>query len=190
MNYELNETYEKIMQNEEGEISEMSISVVVDASSSVIKGNITKWASEVKNLVEKGIAASASVTDLKVAVAFLPFDRSIEKELYSAKLEEEKRAKFRLLAVGTIMLTVIMFLLVYLLMIQIKKKKARKIIEERKSMLEEELRRALVEEEEEEEILTEESKELRELTDKLEKAFGKDPSDIAYVIKLWIGSSS
>ncbi len=190
VNYELNETYEKIIQNEEGEIKEMSISVVVDASSSVIKGQATKWASEVKDLVEKGIAASASVTDLKVAVAFLPFDRSLEKELYSAKLEEEKRTKFRLFATGILLLTVIMFMLVYLLMLQIKKKKAKKIIEERKSILEEELRKALMEEEVEEEILTEESKEMKELTDRLERAFGKDPADIAYVIKLWIGSSS
>ena len=125
-----------------------------------------------------------------MAVAFLPFDRSLEKELYSAKLEEEKRTKFRLFATGILLLTVIMFMLIYLLMLQIKKKKARKIIEERKSILEEELRKALMEEEVEEEVLTEESKEMKELTDRLEKAFGKDPADIAYVIKLWIGSSS
>ncbi len=190
INYELNETYEKIMQNKEGEISEMSISVVVDASSSVIKGNVDKWATEVKNLVEKGISASASVTDLKVAVAFLPFDRSTERELYAVKMEEEKRAKFRLLATGVILLTIISFFIIYLLMVQMKKRKARRIIEERKTILEEELKRALTEERVEEEVLTEESKELKELTDRLEKAFGRDPSEIAYVIKLWISGSS
>ncbi len=190
-NYELNEMYERVVENREGEIEEMTISVVVDASSSVLKGDMNEWASKVKDLVEKGIAASASITDLKIAVAFLPFDRSVEKELEMAKLEEEKRARFRLFAAGVILLTVIAFLIIYLVTLQIRKAKARKLIEERKMVLEEELKKMLAEEEVvEEEILTEEAKELKELTDKLEKAFGKDPADIAYVIKLWIGSSS
>ena len=191
VNYELNEMYEKFTQNREGEIEEMSISVIVDASSSVLNGKTDEWAEKVKELVEKGIGASASVTDLKIAVAFLPFDRSLEMEIQKAKLEEEKRARFRLFATGVILLTIIAFLLVYLLMLQIKRAKARKIVEERRIMLEEELKKMFAKEEEvAEEILTEEAKELKELTDKLDKAFAKDPADIAYVIRLWIGSSS
>ncbi len=194
VNYELNEMFEKIVDNREGEIESITVSVVVDSSSAVLSGKdeAKDWAEKISDLVEKGIGASASEANMKVAVTFLPFDRTLEFE-YRKSLEEiEKKARYRMFAVGVILLTTIAFMIIYLIGLQIRKTKARKLIQERKIMLEQELSRILKAEEEEvpPEELTPEQKELQELTERLDKAFGRDPADIAYVIKLWIGSSS
>ncbi len=194
INYELNEIFEKIVDNKEGEIESITVSVVVDASSSVLAGreDTREWAEKISDLVEKGIGASASMTNMKVAVTFLPFDRTLELEYRKSLEEMEKKGRYKMFAIGVILLTSIAFLIVYLLGIQIRKAKARKILEERKVMLEQELSKILKMEEEEipPEELTPEQKELQELTERLDKAFGRDPADIAYVIRLWIGSSS
>ncbi len=192
VNYELNEVYERIMENKEGEIESVSISVIADASSMVFRSmNKDEILKEVKNIVESGIGASASLTNLKVAVAILPFDKTIELEYKKAVEEAQKRMKFRAFSVGFTLLTILSFLLIYLMTLQIKKKKAYKVVVERKAMLEEELRKILEKEEVvKEEELPEEAKELKELKERLEKVFGRDPSEIAYVIKLWITSST
>ena len=192
VNYELNEIYERILENHEGEVESVSISVIADASSMVFgsmgKGDVLK---EVKNILESGIGASASLTNLKVAVAILPFDRTMELEYKRALQESQRRVRFRAFATGLMLLTVLGFLLVYLMMIQIKKTKARKLVKERKALLEEELRKIIEKEVTvEKEEVPEKEKELKELKEKLEKVFGKDPSEIAYVIKIWITSST
>ncbi len=193
VNYELNEMFEKVVQNRQGEIESLTVSVIIDSSSMVLSGvgDLKSWVKKVTDLVEKGVGASASPSNLKVAVTFLPFDRTLELE-YRKSLEEiEKRTRYRFFATGIILLTALTFLIIYLLSLQIRKARARKILEERRVMLEKELQKVLkVEEEVPPEELTEEQKELQELTERLDKAFGKDPADIAYVIKLWIGSSS
>ena len=194
-NYELNEIYEKLVQNKEGEIKAMSISVIVDASSSNIKTMSPdvkeKLANEVKNILTAGIGASATMTEL--AVTFLPFDRTEDIMVQKFMEEMQKKEKFRYFAIGVTLLTIITFMLVYLMILQIRRVKARKLIEARKLMLEEEIKKLLEEEKEavqEEEELTPEMKELQDLKDALQKSFERDPSEIAYVIRMWISGSS
>ncbi len=194
-NYELNEIYEKLVQNKEGEIKAISVSVIVDASSSNIETMSPdvkkKLADEVRNILTAGIGASATLTDL--AVTFLPFDRTEDIMVQKFMEEMQKKEKFKYFAMGVTLLTIISFLLVYLMILQIRRVKARKLIESRKLMLEEEIKRLLEEQKEtveEEEELTPEMKELRDLKEALQKSFEKDPSEIAYVIRMWISGSS
>ena len=194
-NYELNEIYEKLVQNKEGEIKAISVSVIVDASSSNIETmspDVKKrLADEVRSILTAGIGASATLTDL--AVTFLPFDRTEDIMVKKFMEEIQKKEKFRYFAIGVTLLTIISFLLVYLMILQIRRVKARKLIEARKLMLEEEIKKLLEEEKgamREKEALTPEMKELMDLKDILQKSFEKDPAEIAYVIKLWISGVS
>ncbi len=195
-NYELNEIYEKLTQNKEGEIEGLSVSVMIDASSAnlgrVDENTIKEWEEKVKDLLLAGISASSSPSNMKVSVAFLPFDKTFELEVQKQLEELRRQEKFRLLAIGLFLITIIGFLLIYLIMLQVRKIKMRKIVEARKAIIEEEIRKLLEEEVKEEEVeeVPETMKELQELKEGLEKIFAKDPSQIAYVIKLWISSSS
>ena len=184
-NYEINEILEKIVENHEGEISALSVSVIIDSSSTALvsmKKPLSEWASLVSDLVEKGIKASTHESSLTVSVAFLPFDKTLELA-YQKMLEEMKRkSRFTMFAVGITLLGILSFFIIYLISIQIRRAKARKLAEERRRRLEEELKKALEEEEKE---LTPEEKELAELREELEKIFGRAPEEVAEVVKLW-----
>ncbi|MCD6449878.1 MAG: flagellar M-ring protein FliF [Thermotogaceae bacterium] len=193
-NYELNEIYEKLVQNKEGEIKAISVSVIVDASSSNLETMSSdmrkKLADEVRSILLAGIGASATLTEL--AVTFLPFDRTEDIMVQKFLDEMKKKERFRYFAIGMMLITVVSFLLVYLLILQIRRVKSRKFIEARKLMLEEEIKKLIEEQKEEtvEEELTPEMKELQDLREALQKSFEKDPSEIAYIIRMWISGSS
>lgn len=168
----------------------MSLSVIIDASSSVFNGfsetEMNKWATIVSDLVEKGIGASSSEQNLSVSVAFLPFDRSLEEEFRKSQLELEQRRRYTTMMLGLSLLAGLSFLLIYLIILQVRRAKARKAIEARKVRMEEELKRMLEEEKTKEVPLSPEEKALQELRENLEKVFKEDPEEVASVIKLWL----
>jgi flagellar M-ring protein FliF len=182
-NYELNEVYQKIIQNREGEISSLSVAVIIDASSSVLQ-NSSDWSGVINDLVEKGVGSITSSASLSVAVAFLPFDRSIERALQEELKQIETRRRFILYSVGIALLGFLTFILIYLVIVQIRRIRARRLAEERRRKLEEEVKEILQEELKEEEVSPEE-KELLELVEELENIFSRSPSDIAEIVRLW-----
>ena len=189
-NYELSSIVENLVQNKEGEIRSVSLSVIIDASSSVFSGfnetEMNRWARIVSDLVEKGIGASSSEQNLSVSVAFLPFDRSLEEEFRKSQLELEQRRRYTAMMLGLSLLAGLSFLLIYLIILQVRRVKARKAIEARKVKMEEELKRILEEEKVKEVPLSPEEKALQELRENLEKVFKQDPEEVASVIKLWL----
>jgi len=189
-NYELSSIVENLVQNKEGEIRSVSLSVIIDASSSVFSGfnetEMNRWARIVSDLVEKGIGASSSEQNLSVSVAFLPFDRSLEEEFRKSQLELEQRRRYTAMMLGLSLLAGLSFLLIYLIILQVRRVKARKAIEARKVKMEEELKRMLEEEKVKEVPLSPEEKALQELRENLEKVFKQDPEEVASVIKLWL----
>ncbi len=188
-NYEINQVMENIVQNKEGEIEAITLSVVVDASSSVLEkfdeAETRKWASIVSELVEKGIGATANDPKLAVSVAFLPFDRSFEEEYRKSLAEMERRKRYLMTLVGVSLLIVLGFMMLYLLILQARRVKARKLVEERKARVEEELRKVLEQEAKKEE-LTPEQKALLELKEALESMYVESPEEIAAILKLWL----
>jgi len=189
-NYELSSVVENLVQNKEGEIRSVSLSVIIDASSSVFSGfnenEMNRWAKIVSDLVEKGIGASPSEQNLSVSVAFLPFDRSLEVEFRKSQLELEQRRRQITVMIGLSLLAGLSFLLVYLIILQIRRVKARRAIEARKVKMEEELKRMLEEEKVKEVPVSPEEKAMQELRENLEKVFKQDPEEVANVIKLWL----
>lgn len=189
-NYELSSIVENLVQNKEGEIRSVSLSVIIDASSSVFSGfnetEMNRWARIVSDLVEKGIGASSSEQNLSVSVAFLPFDRSLEEEFRKSQLELEQRRRYTAMMLGLSLLAGLSFLLIYLIILQVRRVKARRAIEARKAKMEEELKRMLEEEKVKEVPLSPEEKALQELRENLEKVFKQDPEEVASVIKLWL----
>jgi len=184
-NYEINEILEKIVENHEGEISALSVSVIIDSSSTTLSGMkkpLSEWASLVSDLVEKGIKASTPESSLTVSVAFLPFDRTFELAYQQMIEEMKKKRKFTMFAIGVTLLGILSFFIIYLMSLQIRRAKARKMAEERRKKLEEELRKALEEEEKE---LTPEEKRFAELKEELERIYGRSPEEVAEIVKLW-----
>ena len=178
-----------LVENREGEIESLTLSVIVDASSSVFQQfteeERNKWASVVSDLVEKGIGASESATNLAVSVAFLPFDRSVEEMYQETMTQINQRKRLLMISTGVVLLAVVGFITLYLILIQIRRAKARKLVAERKTRMEEELKKVLKEEVKEVE-LTPEQQALKELIDELEKVYRQSPEEIANIIKLWL----
>ncbi|MEN3007638.1 flagellar basal-body MS-ring/collar protein FliF [Pseudothermotoga sp.] len=189
-NYELSSVVENLVQNKEGEIRSVSLSVIIDASSTVFNGfnesEMNRWARIVSDLVEKGIGASSSEQSLSVSVAFLPFDKSFEEELKQSQMELLRRRRYITMMVGFTLLAGLAFLLVYLIVLQIRRVRARKAIEARKLKVEEELKRMLEEQKVKEVPLSPEEKALQELKENLEKVYRQDPEEVASIIKLWL----
>ncbi|MDK2949450.1 MAG: flagellar M-ring protein FliF [Thermotoga sp.] len=183
-NYELNEIYQKILQNHEGEISSLSVAVIIDASSTVLQSN-NNWNDVINDLVEKGIGSVTSSASLSVAVAFLPFDRTIERTLQRELEQIQARKRFTMYSLGIAILGFLTFLLMYILIVQIRRIRARKLAEERRRKLEEEIKEVLQEEMKEEKELSPEEKELMELIEELENIFSRSPADIAEIVCLW-----
>ncbi len=189
-NYELNSIVENVVQNKEGEIEALSLSVVIDASSSVFQkfdeNERVKWAGIVSDLVSKGIGANSSDPKLSISVAFLPFDRSIEEEYQKSLAEMEKKRRFSMMIFGLSVLFILCFFLIYLIIIQLRRIKGRKAVEQRKLRMEEELKKVLEEEKVKEAPLTPEQQALLELKENLEKIYKESPEEVASIIKLWL----
>lgn len=189
-NYEINTIVENIVQNREGEIEALSLSVVIDASSSVFQrfdeNERIKWAGIVSDLVSKGVGANTSDPKLSISVAFLPFDRSFEEDYRRSLAEMEKRRRFSMMIFGLSVLFVLCFLLIYLIIVQIRRIKGRKLIEQRRLRMEEELKKVFEEEKVKEAPLTPEQQALLELKENLEKIYRESPEEVANIIKLWL----
>ncbi|HEY8542181.1 MAG TPA: flagellar basal-body MS-ring/collar protein FliF [Pseudothermotoga sp.] len=189
-NYELNSIVENVVQNKEGEIEALSLSVVIDASSSVFQrfdeNERIKWAGIVSDLVSNGIGANSSDPKLSVSVAFLPFDRSLEEDYRKSLAEMERRRRFSMMVFGLSVLFVLCFLLIYLIIVQIRRIRGRKLIEQRKLRMEEELKKVFEEEKVKEVPLTPEQQALLELKENLEKIYKESPEEVANIIKLWL----
>ncbi len=189
-NYEINTIVENIVQNREGEIEALSLSVIIDASSSVFQrfdeNERIKWAGIISDLVSKGVGANTSDPKLSISVAFLPFDRSFEEEYRRSLAEMEKRRRFSMMIFGLSVLFVLCFLLIYLIIVQIRRIKGRKLIEQRRLKMEEELRKVFEEEKVKEAPLTPEQQALLELKESLEKIYRESPEEVANIIKLWL----
>ncbi|ABV34452.1 flagellar basal-body MS-ring/collar protein FliF [Pseudothermotoga lettingae] len=187
-NYELNTVVENVVQNKEGEIDTLSLSVIIDASSSVFQNfdeaERERWANIVSDLVEKGIGANSSDPNLAVSVAFLPFDRTFEEEYQKSLSEIERKRRFTMMVTGVSLLFALGFMLFYLMIIQFRRIRSRRLIEERKLKMEEELKKVF--EEEEEVPLTPEQQALLELKENLEKIYRESPEEVANIIKLWL----
>lgn len=189
-NYEINSIVENVVQNKEGEIEALSLSVVIDASSSVFQrfdeSERVKWAGIVSDLVSKGIGANSSDPKLSVSVAFLPFDRSLEENYQKSLAEMERKRRFSMMIFGLSILFVLCFLLIYLIIVQIRRIKGRRAIEQRKLRMEEELKKVFEEEKVKEAPLTPEQQALLELKENLEKIYRESPEEVANIIKLWL----
>lgn len=189
-NYEINSIVENVVQNKEGEIEALSLSVVIDASSSVFQRfdetERVKWAGIVSDLVSKGIGANSSDPKLSISVAFLPFDRSLEEDYRKSLAEMERKRRFSMMIFGLSILFILCFLLIYLIIVQIRRIKGRKAIEQRKLRMEEELKKVFEEEKVKEAPLTPEQQALLELKENLEKIYRESPEEVANIIKLWL----
>ncbi len=190
VNYELNETIENIIDNKEGEIENITISVIVDASSTVIdKVGIEQAKAYVQDIIDKSIKANSTSTenDLTYAIAFVPFSRELEEQFYKEITTQRELEKFRIRIILLFLFAIIMFFATYLGLIQFKKFKARKLMLERYKRLQQEAEQVLTEMAPEEAVPgTEVEALLEQLKIYLNQTADARPEDVASVIKVWI----
>ncbi|APT73509.1 flagellar M-ring protein FliF [Thermosipho melanesiensis] len=188
-NYELNQIVENIVQNTEGEIENISVSVIIDSSSTVFnkvsKNEINKMVADV---IQKSIAANASPSNISYSLAFIPFSRELEEQ-YQKLIQSEQTKKDIIFKISLLLIaTVLMFFSSYGILLQIRKSKARKLVLQRYKMLEEEARKLVEKEgqEEAEEILSEAQKVIEELKNYAQQLAVKSPEETAAIIKIWL----
>lgn len=188
-NYELNQIVENIVQNNEGEIENISLSVIIDSSSTVFnkisKEEINKMVSDV---IEKSIAANSSPSAISYSLAFIPFSREAEEEFSKIIEQQTKQKEFFYKATLLLIATILVFFGTYGFLLQLKKVKSRKLVLQRYKMLEEEVQKVMEEKtgEEAEQILSEAQKVIEELRNYAKQLAVKSPEEVASIIKIWL----
>ncbi len=172
-NYSVNEIYEKILKNKQGEILSKNITVLID--SMVVATSVTS--ESIKNIVANSIDA----TTTNVAVEFLAFDRSAELRLQEQLQMLENQDKFIQLVIGMTLLAISTMLLIYLLSSRMKKKKKRQEIIDKRMAFEQEVQRTIEKDE-----LSSEEQELITLLELLYENVENKPEEIALVLKAWL----
>jgi flagellar M-ring protein FliF len=173
VNYNVNEIYEKILQNKQGEILNKNITVLID--SMVVATSVTT--DNIKGIVANSIDATTS----NVAVEFLAFDRSAEQEIRQQLAQLENQRKFVQLVIGMTLLAVSIMLLIYILSSRMKKKRKRQEIIQKRMEFEQEVQKTMEQEE-----LSPEEQELVSLMEMLYQNAETKPEEIAMVLKAWL----
>jgi flagellar M-ring protein FliF len=176
-NYNVNEAYQKILQNNQGEILDKNITVMIDSLAIEAQAATGVTTDTIKSLVANSI--DATITN--VEVAFLPFDRSAEYEMESQMKLLENQQKFIQLVVGVTLLAISMMLLIYLMTSRVKKRKKRQEIIEKRMAFENEVQQTIESEE-----LSSEEQELVNLLEMLYRTVEEKPEELALVLKAWL----
>ncbi len=172
-NYNVNEAYEKVMKNNQGEILAKNVSVMIDSTD--LATSVTK------DFVATFVANAINATTTDIEIAFIPFNRS-EEELMKSEMESIRaKDKFTQLMVGVALLALSMLLMMYLLIGRMKMKKKREKIIERRKQFEKELKEVPLEE-----SLSEEERELVGMIEMLYNAVDQRPEEVALVLKVWM----
>ena len=172
-NYNVNEAYEKILQNNQGEILDKSITVLID--STAVASGVTS--TSIKNIV----ANSVDATESKVEVQFLAFDRTAEKQVEEQMKMLENQKKFIQLVIGVTLLVLSMMLLIYLMSARVKKRKKRQEIIEKRKAFDKEIEETVQAEE-----LSPDERELVNMVEMLYNSVDNKPEEIAMVLKAWL----
>ncbi|HPE68198.1 MAG TPA: flagellar basal-body MS-ring/collar protein FliF [Thermotogota bacterium] len=173
VNYNVNEAYEKVLQNKQGEILEKNITVLIDS---------VAVASEIQTSSIKTIVANAvNATESNVEVEFLAFDRSIQEEMESQMEFLERQRRFFQLFLGMALLVASIVTLIYLLVGRMRTRRKRRDIMDRRRKLEEELVESASQDK-----LSPEEQELVEMLESLFKAVDARPEEVAMVLKVWM----
>ncbi|SDG95769.1 flagellar M-ring protein FliF [Fervidobacterium changbaicum] len=176
------------MKNSEGEIENITLSVIIDSSSTVLeKASKDQVEKLISSIIQKSIDANTPEGSVTYAVAFLPFSREIQEEFYKQIQTTTELQKLRTRLILILLASVLIFFATYLGLIQLKKVKARKLMEQRYRALQEEAQRTL-EAITEEEIPAgaEEEALLEQLKAYLQQVAETTPEDVATVLKVWI----
>ncbi len=175
INYDVNELYQKIINDRKGEILHKGITVFLNV------GEQPAGVATNVSMLKRAIAIAADATgDDRVEVIPTRFNDTYEK-MIQAEMEKVRRKKAmqELLILLSILGTISMILL-YFLYLRWKKIKEQKRLEEMERRLKEEEAKA------EERVLTEEEKEILKKQEDIKKAAEKNPELIAELIRIWI----
>lgn len=188
VNYELNQTVERVMRNSDGEIQELTISILIDASSTVVERTSRDELQKLINsIVEKSIDANTQRESVAYAVAFVPFSREIEQRLEEQMRLARESERFRIMLTLLFLASVLIFFAVYLGLVQFRRLQARKVMLARYKALQEEAQR-MIQQLKEEEVIPGAEDELliEQLKGYLLQVADTTPEDVATVLKLWI----
>ncbi|HOK33944.1 MAG TPA: flagellar basal-body MS-ring/collar protein FliF [Fervidobacterium sp.] len=188
INYELNQIVENVVQNSEGEIENIAVSVVIDSSSTVLE-NTPKDQVEslINSIIEKSIDANTPEGSVTYAVAFLPFSQEIQQQFYQESQTMADLQKTRTRLVLLFLAAVLIFFATYLGLIQYRKVRSRRLMQERYKALQEQAQRT-IESISQEEVIpgAEEESLMEQLKTYLQQVADTVPEDVATVLKVWI----
>ncbi|MGB4263054.1 MAG: flagellar basal-body MS-ring/collar protein FliF [Fervidobacterium sp.] len=187
VNYELNQIVENVVKNSEGEIENITVSVVIDSSSTVLERSPKEQVeSLINSIIEKSIDANTPEGSLTYAVAFLPFSQEIQEQFYKESQALAEMEKMRTRLVSLFLVAVLVFFATYLGLVQYRKVKARKLMQQRYKALQEEALRTIGAGEEEILPGAEEETLMEQLKVYLQQVADTMPEDVASVLKVWI----
>lgn len=173
INYNVNEAYERVMMNRQGEIIDKNLTVLIDATA--VSPDLE--AATIQSFVANAINASVS----NVEVQFLAFDRSLEEQMRAQLESEALRQRFVQLVTGMLLLLAVTMLLAYYLINKSRQKKHERDIMEKRKRVEQELQQMAADQ-----PLSADEQELYDMIMLLEGAAKEKPQEVALVLKLWL----
>lgn len=172
-NYSINEAYEHVLQNKQGEILAKNITVLLDSTAVSTSVN--------KDVIKTLVANAINATLTSVEVDFLAFDRSLEQQYESEMQVSARQQKFIQLTIGFLLLIGALTLLLYLLLSRLRLRKQRQEVLSRRQRFEQELLATVTEEK-----LTPEETELVNMMETLFHAAENQPEEVALLLRLWL----
>jgi len=172
-NYSINEAYEHVLQNKQGEILAKNITVLLDSTAVSTSVN--------KDVIKTLVANAINATLTSVEVDFLAFDRSLEQQYESEMQVSARQQKFIQLTIGFLLLISALTLLLYLLLSRLRLRKQRQEVLSRRQRFEQELLASVAEEK-----LTPEETELVNMMETLFHAAENQPEEVALLLRLWL----
>jgi len=173
INYNVNEMYQRVLMNRQGEIIDKNLTVLIDSTNA----SHDVEASTIQSLVANAINASVS----NVEVQFLAFDRSLEEQMRAQLQVESQRQRFIQLITGMLLLAAVIMILVYFLLQKSRQKKYEREIGDKRRRVGEELEKMA-----RDEPLSPEEQELVDMILLLEGAAREKPQEVALVLRLWL----
>ena len=175
INYDVNELYQKIINDKKGEITHKGITVFLN-----IGNQPAGVATDVSLLKKAVVTAADATTDDKVEIIPTRFNDTYEKEV-KAEMEKIRRKKaMQQLLILLSIVGIVFVISFYYLFMKWKKIREQKKLQEMERKLKEEAAKA------EEKVLTEEERELVKRQEDIRKAAQKNPELVAELVKIWL----
>ncbi|KUK83253.1 MAG: Flagellar M-ring protein [Petrotoga mobilis] len=176
-NYDVNEIYQRTIEDKSGEISNKSVTLFIDFQNSKVDDN-----QELRSQITKAVSTAVGAPENNISLVDIRFNRDLEAMRANIEYQlQQRRQRIANIVIAIIVIAFIMMLIILVARAR-RVRKASKLVEERKRQLESRVEEAMKERGVEVEEVSPEQERLREIATWAEN----NPDEVADIIKSWL----